>query len=149
LRRNIPLQRDGAGDGFDDAPKLDKQSVAGGLDDASLVLGDLRVDQIAAQRPEARKGAGLVPFHKTAVPRDIRRKDGGEPALDPLCTQAGLSGGRPAQARPLVGSKSALCASAEGGSSTLNQKGRTAPAGPGQNLPAYSKWPLRLALVRR
>jgi len=56
------------------------------------VLGDLRVDQIAAQRPEARKGAGLVPFHETAVSRDIGRQNGREPALDPLCAQPVLPG---------------------------------------------------------
>jgi len=61
--RHPPLQRDGAVDRFDDAWKFDQDSVAGGLDDAPLVFGDLRVDQITAQRPEAHKGAGLVPFH--------------------------------------------------------------------------------------
>ncbi len=61
--RHPPLQRDGADDRFDDARELDQDSVAGGLDDAPFVLGDLRVDQIAAQRSEAREGAGLVPFH--------------------------------------------------------------------------------------
>ena len=69
-----------------------EQPVAGGLDDAPLVLGDLRVDQIAAQRLEARQGAGLVRFHQAAVSRDIGRENGREPALDPLCAQPVLPG---------------------------------------------------------
>jgi hypothetical protein len=91
-RRHLPLQRDGAGDRFDDAREFDQDSIAGSLDDASLVLGDLRVDQIAAQRPEARQGAGLVPFHQAAVSHDVGRQNGREPALDPLCAQPVLPG---------------------------------------------------------
>ena len=60
--RHLPLHRDSAGDPFDDARKLDQQPVAGGFDDAPLMLGDLRVDKIAAQCPQACQGAGLVPF---------------------------------------------------------------------------------------
>jgi len=131
VSRNIPVQRDGAGDGFDHALKLDKQPVAGGLDDASLVLGDLRVDYITAQRLEAPKGARLVSFHETAVSRDIRREDGREPALDPLCTQDALSGGR------------GWIKHAQG----VRKRGQ--PPQDSDKLPAYSKWPLRLALVRR
>ena len=40
-RRHALLHRDRAGDGFDDARELDEDAVAGGLDDAALVLGDL------------------------------------------------------------------------------------------------------------
>ena len=38
------LHADGAGNGFDDAGKLDQDAVAGGFNNASLVLGDLRID---------------------------------------------------------------------------------------------------------
>jgi hypothetical protein len=101
-RRHLPLHRDGAGDCFDDAREFDQGSIAGGLDDASLVLGGLRIDQIAAQRPEARRGAGLVPFHQTAVARDIGGQNGREPAFDPLCAQGALPGRGPQQAGPPV-----------------------------------------------
>jgi hypothetical protein len=33
---------------IDDAGKLDQQAVAGGLDDAAAVLGDLRIDDRGA-----------------------------------------------------------------------------------------------------
>jgi hypothetical protein len=83
--------------------KFDQDAVTRGLDDAPLVLGDLRVDQIAAQRPEARKRAGLVPFHQTAVSGDIGCQNGREPALDPLCAQGALPGGDLLEAGPPVG----------------------------------------------
>src|SRR5215471_21228178 len=50
-----PLYLDRATHCIDDADKLDQEAVAGGLDDVALVLGDLGIDQIAAQRPEARQ----------------------------------------------------------------------------------------------
>jgi len=103
LYRHPLLHSEGAGDRFDNAREFDEDSVAGRFDEAPLVLGDLRVDQIAAQRPEARKGAGLVPFHQTAVSGDIACQNGREPALDPLCAQGALPGGDPLQAGPPVG----------------------------------------------
>ena len=45
---------------IDDAGKLDQQTVAGGLDDAPVVLCDLRIDELAAQRLEAFERAFLV-----------------------------------------------------------------------------------------
>ena len=42
------LHHDGAAHGVDDRGELDQHAVAGGLDDAALVLGDQRVDQLAA-----------------------------------------------------------------------------------------------------
>src|ERR1700730_16137051 len=47
-----PLHRDRATDRIDDAGKFHEHAVAGGLDDAALVLGDLRIDELAAQRLE-------------------------------------------------------------------------------------------------
>ena len=44
------LHRDRAGDGLDDAREFDQDAVAGRLDDAALVLGDLGIDQFAPQR---------------------------------------------------------------------------------------------------
>jgi hypothetical protein len=89
-RRHALLHGERAGDRFDNAGKLCEDSVAGGLDDAALVLGDLRVDQLAAEGLEAREGAGLVLAHEPAVSRNIGREDGREPALDPLSAQMSL-----------------------------------------------------------
>ena len=46
-----PLHLDRAAHRIDDARELDQQAVAGGLDDAAAVLGDLRIDQLAAHAP--------------------------------------------------------------------------------------------------
>ena len=48
------LDCDGAAHGFDDAGELRQQSVAGGLDNASAVLVDRRIDQ---RRADARSAA--------------------------------------------------------------------------------------------
>ena len=45
------LNFDGATHGIDDAAELDDRAVAGSLDDAPVMNGDSRVDQIAAQSP--------------------------------------------------------------------------------------------------
>ena len=78
------LDRHRASDRLDDARELDQQPVAGRLDDAALVLGDLGIGQLASQSPEARQGAGLVLAHQPAVPRDITRENRRQSALDPL-----------------------------------------------------------------
>ena len=48
------LDFDRAAHGVDHAAELDDRAVAGALDDASVVDGDDRVDQVAAQRPRSR-----------------------------------------------------------------------------------------------
>jgi hypothetical protein len=89
-----------AGDRLDDARELYQHAVPGGLDDPALVLGDLRIDQLAAMRPEPRQSAGFVPSHQPAVPRDIGRENGREPAFDPLFAQGSLPRGRYALGPP-------------------------------------------------
>jgi hypothetical protein len=54
LHRNCSAHR------IDDAGKFHQQTVAGGLDNATLVLGDFRIDQFAAQRLEAFERAFLI-----------------------------------------------------------------------------------------
>ena len=54
------LNFDGAAHGVDHAAKLDEAAVPGSLHDAPAMRGDGRVDQIAAQPPEAR--VGLAPY---------------------------------------------------------------------------------------
>ena len=53
-----------AGDGFDNAGKLDKEAVSGGLDNATLVNGDLRIDQLAPVGSEPRECTLLVGAHQ-------------------------------------------------------------------------------------
>jgi hypothetical protein len=90
VSRHLVLHRDGAGDGFDDAGELDQQPVAGRLDHARPVLGDLRVDQLAAQRLQTRKCALFVLPHQPRIARNIGREDRREPPFDPLSAQSSL-----------------------------------------------------------
>jgi hypothetical protein len=66
----------------DHAGELHQQSVTGGLDDAALVRGYLRVDQLPPKCLEAREGPFLVGADQPAVPRDVRGENGGQPAFD-------------------------------------------------------------------
>ena len=50
-------------------------AVAGALDDAAVMHGDRRVDQIAAQRPEPRQNAILVGPREPAVADHVRGQD--------------------------------------------------------------------------
>ena len=68
------LHFDRAAHGVDHAAELDEQSVARALDDASVVHGDGRVDQVAAQRPEPRQDAILVRARRAGYSRRRRRK---------------------------------------------------------------------------
>lgn len=60
------LNFDGAAHRIDRAAELDDCAVAGALDDATVMGGDCRVDQIAAQPPDARKRPILVSAGETA-----------------------------------------------------------------------------------
>ena len=60
-------------DRIDDAGEFHQHAVAGGLDDAAVVLGDAGVDQFAAVRFERRERADLVGAHQPAVADHIRR----------------------------------------------------------------------------
>ncbi len=57
---HLALHLDGAAQPIHHTAELDEQPVAGGLDDAALVLGDFRIEELAAQRLEAFEGAALV-----------------------------------------------------------------------------------------
>jgi hypothetical protein len=56
--------------------KLDQHAVAGGLDDAAPLLGDLRIYEFAAQRLQTFERAFLVRPHQPRIPRDIGGKNG-------------------------------------------------------------------------
>jgi len=69
------LHRDRAAHRVDDAGELDQQAVAGRLDDPAVVLGDLRIEELSAQRFEAFERAFLVRSHQTRIPRHIGGED--------------------------------------------------------------------------
>ena len=54
------LNLDGAAHGVDDAAELDQGAVAAVLDDAALMDGDGRIDQVASERPQPRQNPILV-----------------------------------------------------------------------------------------
>ena len=83
-QRHLALHLDRAAHRVDDAGELDQQAVAGGLDDAAAMLGDLGVDQFAAERLQRRERAFLVRAHQPRVAGDIGRQDRRQPPLDPL-----------------------------------------------------------------
>jgi len=74
------LHRDGAAHRVDDAGKFHQQAVAGGLDDATAVFGNLRIEELAAQRFEAFVSALLIGAHQPRIAGDIGGKDRGEAA---------------------------------------------------------------------
>ena len=54
------LHLDGAAHRVYDAAEFDERPIAGALDDATVMNGDRRVDEIASQRPQASQGTILV-----------------------------------------------------------------------------------------
>jgi hypothetical protein len=66
------LHLDRAAHGVDHAAELDKDAVSGSLDDAPVMRGDGRIDQIAAQTAEPRQGAILVRSREPAVADHVR-----------------------------------------------------------------------------
>ena len=65
------LHLDGAMHRVDDASELDDAAVAGALDDAAVMGGDRRINEIAAERPKARERALLVCPGEPAVTDQI------------------------------------------------------------------------------
>ena len=63
--RHAALEFRRAGNGVGDALELDQHAVAGGLDDAALVLGDGRIDQL---QPRVFSRAS-VPVSSTSISR--------------------------------------------------------------------------------
>ena len=69
------LHFDRAAHRVDHAAELDDRAVAGALDDAPVMGGDGRIDQIAAERPQPRKSPVLVGPGEPAVADDIGHQD--------------------------------------------------------------------------
>ena len=70
-----PLDFNGAVHRVDDAAELDDAAVAGALDDAPMVHGDGRIDQVAAQRPQPRQNPVLVGSGKPRIADDVGHQD--------------------------------------------------------------------------
>jgi hypothetical protein len=70
------LHLDRAAHRVDHAAELDKAAVAGALDDAPVMRGDGRIDQIAAQPPQPRQGAILVRSREPTLADDVGNQDG-------------------------------------------------------------------------
>ena len=79
---------------IDDAPEFNEKSVAGRFDDAPVMLGDLRIDYLGADRPQPVEGSFLVRPHQPRIARDIGGQDRGEAA------GRGHASGTPALRRP-------------------------------------------------
>jgi len=92
--RHRPLHLDGAAHGIDNAMELDQESVAGGLDDAAAMLGDLRIAQFTPDRFQRGEGPFLVRPHQPRIARDIGREDRGESTFD-ASGPCGLHGASP------------------------------------------------------
>ena len=69
------LNLDRAAHGVDHAAELDEAAVAGALDDAAVMQGDGRIDQVAVQRPQPRQNAILVRSREPAKADDIRNQN--------------------------------------------------------------------------
>ena len=65
------LQLDGAAHRLDHAAELGQRAIAGALDDAAIVHGDRRVDQIAPERAQPRQDAILVGAGEPRVADDV------------------------------------------------------------------------------
>ena len=81
------LHFDRAAHRVDHAAEFDEAAVAGALENAPVVHGDGRVDQVAAQRPEPRKRPILVGAGEPAVADYVRDQD--------RCDLPGLAHGEP------------------------------------------------------
>src|ERR1700737_575222 len=92
--RRLALHFDGATYRVDDARKLDKQTVARSLDDATAMFLDFGVGQLAPKRLQRGKRASLIPPHQPRIPRHVCRENGREPTLD-ASLPCGLHGASP------------------------------------------------------
>ena len=91
---HFALHFDGAAQRIDHTAELNEQPVAGGLDEAALVLGEFRIEEFAPQRFETFEGAALVGADQPRIPGNISGEDRSE------ATGCGHSSGNPALRRP-------------------------------------------------
>ena len=62
-------------DGIDGARELDQHTIAGGLEDAAVVLGCAGVEDLFAKRLELRQRPGLVRAHEPGIADHVGSKD--------------------------------------------------------------------------
>ena len=87
---HLPLHLDRAAHRVDDAGELGKEAVAGGLDDATPMLGDFGIAEFAANRAQSGERALLIFAHQPRIAGHIDRQNGRQPSLD--LTPAHFSG---------------------------------------------------------
>ena len=87
--RHLALHFDGATHRVDDTGKLDEQTVARSLDDATAMFLDFGIGQLAPKRLQPRKSSLLVGTHEPAVTSDIGGKNRGQLAFDASRGQGG------------------------------------------------------------
>jgi len=75
------LNLGGAQNRLDDAMEFDEHAVARRLDDAAVIFGDSRIDELEPVRLEACKRACLVGLHEPTKADHVSREDRCEPAL--------------------------------------------------------------------
>ena len=73
-----PLDFNGAVHCVDDTPELDDAAVARALDDAPMVDGDGRINQIAAERPQPRQNPILVGSGEPRIADHVGHQDRGQ-----------------------------------------------------------------------
>src|SRR6202007_811019 len=71
---HLPLPLDRTAHRVDDAGELDKQAVAGSLDDATPMLGDFGIAEFTANRTQCRERALFVLAHQPRIAGDIDRQ---------------------------------------------------------------------------
>src|SRR5215471_10223232 len=82
LRSSTPLLHDdGAAHGIDHRSELDQHAVASGLEDASTVLVDQRIDQFTPMALENGERLFLVRAHQPRIFDDIGAEDRRQPPL--------------------------------------------------------------------
>ena len=96
-----PLDFNGAVHCVDDAAELDDAAVAGALDDAPMVHGDGRIDQVASERPQPRQNPVLVGPSEPRIADHVGYQDRRELSRFPH----GATPSRPCQPFRVVGAK--------------------------------------------
>jgi len=72
------LHFDGATHRVDRAAELDDRAIAGAFDNSAVMHRDCRIDEVAAERPQARERALLVGAGEPAIADDVGDQDRGE-----------------------------------------------------------------------
>jgi hypothetical protein len=69
------LNLDGTADRFNHTPEFNDNTVAGSFDDPAAVNGDRWINQVAAERPQAREDPILIRSCEPTESHDVRDQD--------------------------------------------------------------------------